>query len=240
MKKTAIIILALVACVLTCAAEEYTYKIIAEADTTIKTRAGGVTLYSRNVRRYVYEYPSKDVDGKPVTISGVIIIPSEIAKGTAPCDGIMLFKIYESIVNNDGVLRYINLDWKNPLLKAASFLRYESNPAEMPALPDGPMTPVTLRIMAGEEAVCFKLGNPEILQRSTDTKTKSVTIQVELPLSKELENLLLSLGTDIEVLAPENIRDDMRQSISSLQKLYKKETASSKKSVQGDLFEGLF
>lgn len=91
MKKTAIIILALVACVLTCAAEEYTYKIIAEADTTIKTRAGGVTLYSRNVRRYVYEYPSKDVDGKPVTISGVIIIPSEIAKGTAPCDGIMLF-----------------------------------------------------------------------------------------------------------------------------------------------------
>ena len=138
------------------------------------------------------------------------------------------------------ILRYINLDWKNPLLKAASFLRYESNPAEMPALPDGPSTPVTLRIMAGEEAVRFKLGNPEILQRSTDTKTKSVTIQVELPLSKELENLLLSLGTDVEVLAPENIRDDIRQTIASLQKLYKKDSASSKKSVQGDLFEGLF
>jgi hypothetical protein len=52
--------------------------------------------------------------------------------------------------------------------------------------------------------------------------------------------LLLSMGTDIEVLAPENIRDDIRQTITSLQKLYKKDSASTKKTVQGDLFEGLF
>jgi hypothetical protein len=76
--------------VLTSAAQEATYNIIAKADTTIKTKTGGVTLYSRDVRRYVYEYPSKDADGKPATISGVIIIPAEIADGTAPCDGIML------------------------------------------------------------------------------------------------------------------------------------------------------
>ena len=138
------------------------------------------------------------------------------------------------------ILRYVNLDWKNPLLKAASFLRYEGSPVEMPALPDGPLTPVTIRIAAGEEAVRAKLGNPEVLQRSTDSKTKSVTLQVELPLSKELEMLLLSMGTDIEVLAPENIRDDIRQTITSLQKLYKKDSASTKKTVQGDLFEGLF
>ena len=91
MKKATIILLALIASVLTSAAQETTYKIIAEADTTIKTKTGGVTLYSRNVRRYVYEYPSKDADGKPATISGVIIIPAEIADGTAPCDGILLF-----------------------------------------------------------------------------------------------------------------------------------------------------
>lgn len=90
MKKTTIILLALIASVLTSAAQEATYKIIAKADTTIKTKTGGVTLYSRDVRRYVYEYPSKDADGKPATISGVIIIPAEIADGTAPCDGIML------------------------------------------------------------------------------------------------------------------------------------------------------
>jgi hypothetical protein len=91
MKKATIILLALIASVLTSAAQEATYKIIAKADTTIKTKTGGVTLYSRDVRRYVYEYPSKDADGKPATISGVIIIPAEIADGTAPCDGIMLF-----------------------------------------------------------------------------------------------------------------------------------------------------
>lgn len=91
MKKATIILLALIASVLTSAAQETTYKIIAKADTTIKTKTGGVTLYSRDVRRYVYEYPSKDADGKPATISGVIIIPAEIADGTAPCDGIMLF-----------------------------------------------------------------------------------------------------------------------------------------------------
>ena len=110
----------------------------------------------------------------------------------------------------------------------------------MPALPDGPLTPVTLRIAAGEEAVRSRLGNPEVLQRSTDSKTNSVTVQVELPLSKELENLLLSMGTAVEVLAPENLRDAIRQTIAALQKLYKKETTAAKKSVQGDLFEGMF
>ena len=138
------------------------------------------------------------------------------------------------------ILRYINLDWKNPLLKAASFLRYDSSPVEVAALPDGPLTPVTLRISEGEDAVRAKLGNPEVLQRSTDSKTKTVTIQVELPMSDALLNVILGLGTNVEVLAPESLREDLRQAISSLQKVYKKEASASKKPVQGDLFEGLF
>ncbi|MBO7141150.1 MAG: hypothetical protein J6W19_11330 [Prevotella sp.] len=91
MKKISMLLLALVGCVLASAAQEATYKIIAEADTTVKTRVGSVTIYSRPVRRYIYEYTSKDADGKPATISGVIMIPSEIASGEATCDGIMLF-----------------------------------------------------------------------------------------------------------------------------------------------------
>ena len=59
-------------------------------------------------------------------------------------------------------------------------------------------------------------------------------------MSRELGNLLLGFGTDVEVLAPENLRDDIRQTVAALQKLYKKETASAKKAVQGDLFDGLF
>ena len=141
------------------------------------------------------------------------------------------------------ILRYINPEWKNPLLKAASFLNYDKAPAAaplMPALPEGSLTAVTLRISKGEEDVRLRLGNPEILQRSTDSKTGTVTIQVELPMSEVLQNVILSMGTSVEVLAPESLRDDLRQTITALQKLYKKETSASKKSVQGDLFEGLF
>jgi len=145
------------------------------------------------------------------------------------------------------ILRYINLEWKNPLLKAASFLKYDNEPAPscpQPAafctLPEGPLTAVTLRISKDEEAVRLKLGSPEILGRNMDSKTGTVTIQVELPMSEALQNLILGMGTSVEVLAPESFREDLRQTIATLQKLYKKETSASKKPVQGDLFEGLF
>ena len=91
MKRLILFLLVVVNVVLTAAAQSADYKIILESDTTVKTRAGGVTLSTRAVRRYVYEYPSKDADGKPVTISGVIMIPSNIVDGSAPCDGILLF-----------------------------------------------------------------------------------------------------------------------------------------------------
>ena len=143
------------------------------------------------------------------------------------------------------ILRYINLEWKNPLLKAASFLKYDGTPLEaaapaVTALPEGPMTAVTLRISKDEESVRQRLGSPEILGRNTDTKTGAVTIQVELPMSVALQNHILGMGTSVEVLAPESFREDLRQTISTLQKLYKKEIPASKKPVQGDLFEGLF
>ena len=140
------------------------------------------------------------------------------------------------------ILRYVNLQWKNPLLKAASFLKYENEAAgALPlALPDGPVKAVTLRISRDEEAVRLKLGSPEVLQRSTDAKAGTVTIQVELPMSEALQNLVLGMGTDVEVLAPESFREDLRQTIAALQRLYKKETPSAKKPIQGDLFDGLF
>ncbi len=139
------------------------------------------------------------------------------------------------------ILRYINLEWKNPLLKAASFLKYDSEPVpSCPcALPEGPLTAITLRINKDEDNIRQLLGNPEMLGRNTDSKTGTVTIQVELPMSETLQDIILGMGTSVEVLAPESLREDLRQTIAVLQKLYKKDT-SSKKPVQGDLFEGLF
>lgn len=144
------------------------------------------------------------------------------------------------------ILRYINLEWKNPLVKAASFLNYGNEvPAEpaapaVPALPEGPLMAVTLRISQDEEAIRQRLGNPELLQRSTDAKAGTVTVQVELPMSDALQNVILGFGASAEVLAPESLRDGLRQTIATLQKLYRKDTSAPKKAVQGDLFEGLF
>ena len=90
MKKTSLIFLALVASVLTCAADN-TYKIISERDTMMKAKLEGISLGSRQLRHIVYEYPSTDADGNNVTISGVIMIPSEVFDGSTPCDGVIMY-----------------------------------------------------------------------------------------------------------------------------------------------------
>ena len=68
-----------------------TYKILSECDTIVKAKIEKVTLGEREVRHFVYEYPSTDADGQPVTISGIVMVPADIANGTTPCDGIILF-----------------------------------------------------------------------------------------------------------------------------------------------------
>ena len=73
------------------ASAQNAYKILSECDTTVKAKIEKVTLGSRDVRHFVYEYPSKDGDGLPVTISGIVMVPADIANGTTPCDGIILF-----------------------------------------------------------------------------------------------------------------------------------------------------
>lgn len=92
MKRTVFTLIVLLSTVLTIvAADTVEYRIVTERDTTVVTRAGGIALDSRKVRHYVYEYTSKDADGKPAIISGVIMIPSDVVDGSTPCDGIMLY-----------------------------------------------------------------------------------------------------------------------------------------------------
>ena len=94
MKKISFILLALVASVLSSAAQD-AYKIISECDTTVKAQLGGSFSFgSRDVRYIVYEYPSIDADGNDVTISGVIMIPSDILDGSVPCDGVIMYNHY--------------------------------------------------------------------------------------------------------------------------------------------------
>ena len=95
MKKITIIILVLVASVLTSVAQDASYRILSGSDYTAKAKLGGSFSFgSRQVKLIVYDYPSTDADGKAVTISGVIMIPSDILDGSVPCDGVIMYNHY--------------------------------------------------------------------------------------------------------------------------------------------------
>lgn len=143
------------------------------------------------------------------------------------------------------ILRYINLEWKNPLLRTSLGVDVAVDteaPCTLPPLAEGPITSISLRIVADmEQLLLARLQNPEIKQRQTNVQEGNVTIQVKVPMSKDIERIVLSYGTDIEVLGPVNFRNTIRRTVSELQKMYKKETAAeSAKPVQGDLFGEMF
>ncbi len=140
------------------------------------------------------------------------------------------------------ILRYINLQWKNPLLRPAKSLASdEVAVAEPLALPEGQLKPVTLRFSMDEAALMARLCQPEIRQRQSDVENGSTTLQAILPVSEQLPLILLSLGTEVEVLAPESLREKMRHLIGTFQKMYpKKEASPASQAVQGDLFGDLF
>lgn len=144
------------------------------------------------------------------------------------------------------ILRYINLEWKNPLLRPARSLMEEVPSSDIVANFSGPLlsgavTAVTLRISEPIEPLMQLLGNPEVLQRQMNAESATVTATLELNLSPALRALLLGLCSHVEVLAPAELREDFRQETQILQKLYNKETPSKqKKQEQLSLFDELF
>jgi hypothetical protein len=71
------------------------YRILHEADTIIKAQFdGSFSFGSREVKFIAYDYPSTDVDGKTVNVSGAIVIPSDIMDGSMPCDGVIMYNHY--------------------------------------------------------------------------------------------------------------------------------------------------
>lgn len=91
MKRLSILLMLLITVVLTAGAQKMSYNILHEVDTTVQVKLSGINLGSRQVRYYRYEYPSKDADGNGVTISGIIMAPTNIVDGSVPCDGVVLF-----------------------------------------------------------------------------------------------------------------------------------------------------
>ncbi len=144
------------------------------------------------------------------------------------------------------ILRYINLEWKNPLLRPARSLMTEQEEA-VPAqstfagpLGQGTQAAVTLRISGDTEPLMQLLGNPEVLQRQADVKSGSTTLTLELDLSPALQAMFFGLE-GIEVLAPESLRDNYRQRLAAAQKAYGQQAQpKQKKEEQLSLFDDLF
>lgn len=144
------------------------------------------------------------------------------------------------------ILRYINLEWKNPLLRPARSLMTEQEEA-VPAqstfagpLAQGTQAAVTLRISGDTEPLMQLLGNPEVLQRQADVKSGSTTLTLELDLSPALQAMFFGLE-GIEVLAPESLRDNYRQRLAAAQKAYGQQAQpKQKKEEQLSLFDDLF
>ena len=142
------------------------------------------------------------------------------------------------------ILRYVNLEWKNPLLRTSLGLDVAREPEETCALPplaQGPLTSINIRIAVNQEQnLLTRLQNPKVKQRLTNVSEGYVTIQVSVPMSDDINRIVLSFGTDIEVMGPVAFRNKIRRTINDMQKLYKKETTAERATpVQGDLFGGL-
>ena len=91
MKKTIFTLLVLVFTILNCAAQNAAYNVLSECDTTLMAKLQGLSLGSREVRFIAYEYPSTDAKGQAVTVSGAIIIPSDVLNDSVPCDGVIMY-----------------------------------------------------------------------------------------------------------------------------------------------------
>jgi hypothetical protein len=87
-------LLAFVGTTLKATAQDKAYTILSECDTTVKAQIEGFSLGSRDVRLYIYEYPSVNADGQPATVSGIIMAPSDIVDGSVPCDGVIMMNHY--------------------------------------------------------------------------------------------------------------------------------------------------
>ena len=104
-------LLTAVACLTTATAQMTTddVRVSNEIDTVWCFGYEGVNLYSRPIHRIDIAYPSKDLEGNPVELSGYVAIPADLYSGEQPVDGIMLYNRYTQLRFNDAPTRGYSL-----------------------------------------------------------------------------------------------------------------------------------
>lgn len=79
--------------------------VINEVDTVWHFGYNGINLFGRDMHRIDIAYPSKDVHGDDVTLSGYVCIPAEVYQGEQPCDGILLYNHYTQLAKSGAPTR---------------------------------------------------------------------------------------------------------------------------------------
>lgn len=75
--------------------------IIQEKDTVWGFGVDGINLYERKMHRIDISYQTKDPEGKPCRMSGVIIIPKDVYDGEQICDGVVLYNHYAQMAKKN-------------------------------------------------------------------------------------------------------------------------------------------
>ncbi len=72
-------------------------RVINEIDTVWHFGYEDLQLYSRPIHRIDIAYPSSDIDGNPIELSGYVAIPADLYTGEQPVDGIRLYNHYTQL-----------------------------------------------------------------------------------------------------------------------------------------------
>ena len=80
-------------------------RVINEIDTVWHFGYQGINIYGRPIHRIDIAYPSKDLAGNPVELSGYVAIPADLYSGEQPVDGIMLYNHYTQLSYNGAPTR---------------------------------------------------------------------------------------------------------------------------------------
>jgi hypothetical protein len=80
-------------------------RVINETDTVWHFGYQGINLYSRPIHRIDIAYPSKDLEGNPVELSGYVAIPADLYSGEQPVDGVVLYNHYTQLSYNGAPTR---------------------------------------------------------------------------------------------------------------------------------------
>lgn len=107
MKKKLGMLAAVLMCAATMVAQTGSYEtsIIQEKDTVWGFGLNGINLYERKMYRIDIAYQTKDPEGNPCKMSGVIIIPRDILDGEQICDGMVLYNHYTQMSKYDAPSR---------------------------------------------------------------------------------------------------------------------------------------